>query len=113
MSTLNPDTLQTYIDGRWDKEIVPNLTRYIEIPAKSPGFDADWEKHGHIERVVRDAADWVLAQKVAALQLEIIKLPGRTPVLFFEIPASGAIGTETGKDTVLMYGHLDKQPEFS
>ena len=40
----------------------------------------------------------------------------RTPVLFFELPASG------GKDgtpapasgqTVLMYGHLDKQPEFT
>lgn len=108
-ANLDPATLTTYIDNKWDKEIVPNLVRYIEIPAKSPGFDADWEKNGYIDRVVRDAADWVLAQKVPGLQLEVIKLPGRTPVLFFEIPASGA----SGNDTVLMYGHLDKQPEFS
>ena len=106
---LDPANLQTFIDGKWDKEIVPNLMRYIEIPAKSPGFDPDWEKNGHIEKVMRDAADWVLAQKVSGLQMEIIKLPGRTPVMFFEIPASG----ESGDDTVLMYGHLDKQPEFS
>jgi len=108
-ASLDPATLTTYIDNKWDKEIVPNLVRYIEIPAKSPGFDADWEKNGYIDRVVRDAADWVRAQKVPGLQLEVIKLPGRTPVLFFEIPASGA----SGNDTVLMYGHLDKQPEFS
>ncbi len=108
-ANLDPATLTSYIDNKWDKQIVPNLVRYIEIPAKSPGFDADWEKHGYIDRVVRDAADWVTAQKVPGLQLEIIKLAGRTPVLFFEIPASGV----SGNDTVLMYGHLDKQPEFS
>ena len=85
------------------------LTEYIAIPAKSPGFDPDWVQHGYIETVVRNAAAWVEAQQVEGLSLEIVRLPGRTPVLFFEIaatrPASG--------QTVLMYGHLDKQPEFT
>jgi acetylornithine deacetylase/succinyl-diaminopimelate desuccinylase-like protein len=102
------------ISAQWDGDIVRRLTDYIAIPAKSPSFDPDWVAHGHIETVVRQAADWVLAQKVPGLQLEIVRLQKpdgspRTPVLFFEIA-----GTKPGSDqTVLMYGHLDKQPEFN
>ena len=102
-------SLMRYSSERWDEAIVPALTDYIGIPAKSPMFDADWVAHGHIDRVVRDAAAWVEARKVAGLTLEVVRLPGRTPVIFFEIPATRAGSTET----VLMYGHLDKQPEFT
>ncbi|GGC68170.1 M20 family metallopeptidase [Undibacterium terreum] len=109
IAKLDPKALQAFVDGKWDKEIVPNLTQYIEIPAKSPMFDAAWEQNGYIDKVARDAADWIRSQKVQGLTLELIKLPGRTPVLFFEVPATGNAGT----DTVFMYGHLDKQPEFS
>ncbi|WP_298930042.1 M20 family metallopeptidase [uncultured Ramlibacter sp.] len=94
---------------QWDRDIVKQLTDYIAIPAKSPGFDKDWAQHGHIDTVMRNAAAWVEAQKVEGLKLEIVRLEGRTPVLFFEIPATRAGSTET----VLMYGHLDKQPEFN
>lgn len=93
----------------WDEEIVPALTDYIAIPAKSPMFDADWAANGHIDKVLTQAAAWVEAQKVAGLKLEVVRIPGRTPVIFFEVP-----GTKAGsEDTVVLYGHLDKQPEFS
>ncbi len=95
----------------WDRDIVSQLSDYIAIPAKSPAFDADWAQHGHIDTVVQRAADWVLAQQVAGLTLEIVRLPGRTPVLFFEVAATRASHSQS--ETVLMYGHLDKQPEFS
>ncbi|MBA3772728.1 MAG: M20 family metallopeptidase [Ramlibacter sp.] len=99
---------------QWDRDIVKQLTDYIAIPAKSPGFDRDWEQHGYLETVLRNAAAWVEAQKVEGLTLEIVRLPGRTPVLFFEIPATRAASQNpTADSTVLMYGHLDKQPEFS
>ncbi len=94
---------------QWDRDIVRQITDYIQIPAKSPGFDKDWAEHGHIETVLRNAATWVEAQKVAGLTLEIVRLPGRTPVLFFEIAATKPMSAQT----VLMYGHLDKQPEFT
>ena len=93
----------------WDADIVGQLEAYIEIPAKSPGFDAAWAQHGHIETVVRNAASWVQAQKVEGLRLEVVRLEGRTPVLFFEVEATRPDSTQT----VLMYGHLDKQPEFT
>jgi acetylornithine deacetylase/succinyl-diaminopimelate desuccinylase-like protein len=94
---------------QWDRDIVKQLTEYIAIPAKSPTFDKDWVQHGYIETVMRNAASWVEAQKVAGLTLEIVRLPGRTPVLFFEVAATRPASTQT----VLMYGHLDKQPEFT
>ncbi|WP_427914218.1 M20 family metallopeptidase [Ramlibacter sp. MMS24-I3-19] len=94
---------------QWDGDIVRQLTDYVAIPAKSPGFDKDWAAHGYIDTVLRNAAAWVEAQKVEGLTLEIIRLPGRTPVLFFEIAAT----RPNAGQTVLMYGHLDKQPEFS
>ncbi|MEY4471616.1 MAG: Succinyl-diaminopimelate desuccinylase, partial [Pseudomonadota bacterium] len=102
----------TEVTERWDRSILPELKQYIEIPAKSPAFDAQWSEHGHIETVLRRAAQWVEAQKVAGLKLEIIQLPGRTPVLFFEVAATRAAQEGSGQ-TVLMYGHLDKQPEFN
>jgi acetylornithine deacetylase/succinyl-diaminopimelate desuccinylase-like protein len=110
--------LQRFVDTAWDERVVPELVDYIAIPAKSPMFDADWAAHGHIERVVRRAADWVAAQKLAGLKLEIVRLAEpdgrpRTPVLFFELPATTPGGNASGAPTVLLYGHLDKQPEFS
>ena len=100
-----------HVSQAWDSDIVSQLSDYIAIPAKSPAFDADWAQHGHIDQVVQRAADWVLAQKVAGLTLEVIRLPGRTPVLFFEVAATRPSNAQS--ETVLMYGHLDKQPEFS
>ena len=108
-AVLDSAAVLSQVTEQWDRDIVRQLTEYIAIPAKSPGFDADWQQHGLLETVVRNAAAWVEAQKVEGLALEIVRLPGRTPVLFFEIPA-----TRTGStQTVLMYGHLDKQPEFT
>jgi len=109
---VQPDesaTLGAFAARAWDDEIVPALRDYIAIPAKSPMFDPDWQRHGFLERVVRDAAAWVESKKVPGLQLEVVRLPGRTPVIFFDVPATRADGTHT----VLLYGHLDKQPEFS
>ena len=101
--------LGAFAERVWDEEIVPALTDYIAIPAKSPMFDADWQANGYIERVVRDAAQWVEGKKIPGLKLEVIRQEGRTPVIFFELPATKADST----DTVVLYGHLDKQPEFN
>ena len=101
--------LAAYSDQAWDKRIVPALTDYIAVPAKSPMFDADWARNGYLERVVRDAATWVEGRKLAGLKLEVVRIEGRTPVIFFELPATRVDSTAT----VMLYGHLDKQPEFN
>ncbi|RZL56304.1 MAG: M20/M25/M40 family metallo-hydrolase [Variovorax sp.] len=106
---LDAERALSEVTARWDGDIVRQISDYIAIPAKSPGFDKAWAANGHIETVMRNAAAWVEAQKVEGLKLEIVRLEGRTPVLFFEVAATGTAMT----DTVLMYGHLDKQPEFT
>ena len=106
---LDASQVLSQVTAQWDSDILKQLTDYIAIPAKSPTFDADWAQHGYIDTVVRNAASWVEAQKVEGLKMEIVRLEGRTPVIFFEIEATRANSTQT----VLMYGHLDKQPEFS
>jgi acetylornithine deacetylase/succinyl-diaminopimelate desuccinylase-like protein len=96
-----------FLDRIWDDEIVPKLTDYIRIPNKSPAFDPDWEAHGYMEQAVTMFADWARGKLGAfpGATLEVVRLPKRTPLIFIEIPGSAA-------GTVLMYGHLDKQPEM-
>ena len=109
VSAAQSEGLRRFADRAWDERIVPALKRYIEVPAKSPMFDKEWREHGYIDHVVREAAAWVESRKVAGLKLELIRLEGRTPVILFEVPATKAGST----GTVVMYGHLDKQPEFN
>ena len=106
----NSLAIATAIAHHWDAEIVPQLVDYVRIPAKSPHFDPEWVASGHIEKVIRLAEAWVRQQPIRGLVVEIVRLPGRTPVLYFEIPATaGTAGTRTA----LLYGHLDKQPEMT
>src|ERR1700683_623143 len=103
---MNLDRLRSSINRVWDDSILECLAAYIRIPNKSPHFDPDWESHGHMEAAVRLLAKWCRAQPIPGLQIEIRRLPGRTPLLFVDIPG------ELPGD-VLLYGHLDKQPEFT
>src|SRR5512140_407751 len=102
--------LDTRIDRQWDDDIVAQLIDYIRVPAKSPHFDPEWKQHGHIEASIAQAHAWAQRQGIAGLKLEIVRLEGRTPVLFFDVPARG---NSASQRTVLLYGHLDKQPEMT
>jgi acetylornithine deacetylase/succinyl-diaminopimelate desuccinylase-like protein len=103
---MNTSDLAASVARTWDASIVPQLVEYIRIPAKSPHFDPQWENNGHIEKVIRLAEAWARQQPVRGMTVEIVRLPGRTPVLYFDVPG-------TGGRTVLLYGHLDKQPEMT
>ncbi|HEX4240410.1 MAG TPA: M20/M25/M40 family metallo-hydrolase [Steroidobacteraceae bacterium] len=103
---LDTDRLRRAITEAWDGSILSQLEAYIRIPNKSPHFDPEWESHGYMDAAVRLLADWAQAQPIAGLQLELRKIPGRTPLILVEVP--GEV-----RGTVLCYGHLDKQPEFS
>lgn len=94
----------------WDESIVPTLCDYIRIPNKSQNFDPDWAEHGHMDRAAELMRAWCEANALPGMTVEIVRLPGRTPLLFIEIPAAHGGSDE---DCILMYGHMDKQPEFT
>ena len=102
---MDQASVQKFVDEMWNDSIVPELVEYIKIPAKSPHFDADWEKNGYIEDATQQIFEWCRKQDVKGMQCEIVRLPGRTPLIFMDIPGDN-------DDTILMYGHLDKQPEM-
>jgi acetylornithine deacetylase/succinyl-diaminopimelate desuccinylase-like protein len=106
ITVLDAKSAEEFVSLKWDDDVVPKLTEYIRIPCKSPHFDADWAKNGHMEAAVALAEDWSRAQRIPGLRIEVVRLEGRTPVILFEL--EGAV-----PGTILMYGHLDKQPEMT
>lgn len=103
---MDTSRLKQYIDAAWDSSVVPTLCEYIRIPNKSQNFDPQWAEHGHMDRAAELLRNWCEAHAVAGMKIELMRLSGCSPLLFIEVP--GAID-----DTVLMYGHMDKQPEFT
>jgi acetylornithine deacetylase/succinyl-diaminopimelate desuccinylase-like protein len=103
---MDIERLHARVNHTWNTSILAELERYIRIPAKSPHFDPRWQDNGYIDEAVSQAEAWCREQAGEDMQLEVVRLPGRTPVLLMEISGSA-------EGTVLLYGHLDKQPEMT
>lgn len=99
------DTNKTsrFVEHTWADTIIPHLKEYLTIPNQSPAYDPQWATNGYMDQATELIANWIRAQQVPGLMLDIVRLEGRTPLLFIEIPGDLA-------ETVLLYGHLDKQP---
>ncbi|MEE9141431.1 MAG: peptidase M20, partial [Gammaproteobacteria bacterium] len=106
LAALDTVAARSFIDAMWDDSIVPTLYEYVKIPNKSPLFDPDWEQHVYIDDDAVLAESWCKQQPINGMTIEVLRVPGRTPLLFIDIPGDS-------EDTVLLYGHLDKQPEFT
>ena len=103
---MNHATTRGYIDSLWNQSIVAELSEYVRIPNKSPAFDHEWQAHGYIDQVVTRFEAWARKQPLRGMRVEVMRIDGRTPLLFIEVPGAS-------DDCVLLYGHLDKQPEMS
>src|ERR1700734_1119411 len=103
---MNSSVLRQFIEKVWQTSIVERLQAYIRIPNKSPAFDPDWERHGYMDQAIEMMAQWCRAQPVPRMSVEVRRLPGMTPLLLVDVPGELP-------ECVLLYGHLDKQPEFT
>ncbi|HVN64322.1 MAG TPA: M20 family metallopeptidase [Candidatus Binataceae bacterium] len=100
------DKIASYVERLFADSVIPELIEYVRIPNKSAAFDREWAAHGHMDRVAERLADWARRQPIRGIEVEIVRLPKRTPLLFIEVPGAS-------DDTVLLYGHMDKQPEMT
>jgi len=103
---MNQEGLRQFIENVWQKSIIDRLQAYVRIPNKSPAFDPEWERHGYMDQAIELMAAWCRTQPVAGMRVEVRRLPGITPLLLIDVPGELP-------DCVLLYGHLDKQPEFT
>ncbi|MET0459474.1 MAG: M20/M25/M40 family metallo-hydrolase, partial [Ilumatobacteraceae bacterium] len=103
-------SLTERVDVGWAEEILPALTEYIAIPNVSKAFDDDWAANGHMDAAVDLVVTWCAARPITGLTVEVQRLPGLTPLVVCEVPASDPTLADR---TVLLYGHLDKQPEMT
>jgi len=106
---MDKASIRSHVEGLWDSSIVSELIEYIRIPNKSVAFDKEWLAHGYMERVVGRFENWVRRQPIAGMKVEVARLEGRTPLLFIDIPGQSKSESD---DCVLLYGHMDKQPEM-
>ncbi len=115
MPSPDPSIVVDLIADRWSDDIVPALEDYITIPALSPAFDADWRENGHLDRAVADVAAWLRGRPVAGLEVEVVELDGRTPLIVADIAPFGLdVSAEFADErVVVLYGHVDKQPEMT
>ncbi|MFL6621894.1 MAG: M20 family metallopeptidase [Sulfurifustis sp.] len=103
---MDTSALSRFVDSLWNDSIVPQLVEYIRIPSKSPHFDPQWRENGYMDAAVALIERWCRAQPLRGMRLEVLRPEGRTPLIFMEIPGAN-------DDCVLLYGHLDKQPEMT
>lgn len=97
---------KSFIEQTWEDSIIPSLFHYIAIPNKSPAFDPDWQKNGFMDQAVELMTTWAKSQCLKGFSCEVVRLKDRTPLIYIEVSGSSS-------ETILMYGHLDKQPEMS
>jgi acetylornithine deacetylase/succinyl-diaminopimelate desuccinylase-like protein len=107
---LDAAQIRTSVDARWDRDVLGPLQDYIRIPNVSPAFDPQWEANGHMAAATALVRDWCRSRPIDHMAVEVLEVPGRTPIVLCEIPATDPALAD---DTVLLYGHLDKQPEMS
>ncbi|GAB3287244.1 M20/M25/M40 family metallo-hydrolase [Parasphingorhabdus pacifica] len=103
---MDREAVNKTIEQEWNTSVLPSLSSLVEIPAMSPAFDPEWAESGHLDAAVAHVHDWIAAREIPGAHVEVVRLPGRTPLLLIDVPA-----TEGAADgTALLYGHLDKQP---
>jgi acetylornithine deacetylase/succinyl-diaminopimelate desuccinylase-like protein len=101
-----------HIDRVW-RDIVPILHDYISIPNVSESFDPDWRAHGYMHQAVELIRGWCEARPIAGMTVDVIELPERSPMIVIEVAAFGDThGADASDDPVVLYAHLDKQPEM-
>ena len=100
---MDASRTRRFVEQTWGDSIIPALEEYVAIPNQSPAYDPDWQQHGYMDAAVELIAKWIRLQGIAGLELEVLQLAGRTPLICVEVPGNSP-------ETVLLYGHLDKQP---
>ena len=104
---MKQTSVRETVSRLWADEVLPSLSGLVEIPALSQSFDPDWDANGQLAAAVEHVRSWITARNLPGATIDVIRVEDRSPVLLVDVPATP--GAED-RGTVLLYGHLDKQP---
>lgn len=102
--------IAAHVTAVWADDVLPMLHDYIRIPCVSQAYDPDWKANGHQDAATEMIRAWCAGRNIAGLTVEVMELPGLSPLIVAEVPAFNGGPAD---DTVLLYGHCDKQPEMT
>lgn len=101
---LDQQTVKTI----WETKIKDTFEEYLKIPNISPAYNESWEDDGHMQKVVDLYENWAKQNAPKSASVFVQQIKNKTPLLVINVPARNYSGNES----VLLYGHLDKQPEM-
>jgi acetylornithine deacetylase/succinyl-diaminopimelate desuccinylase-like protein len=101
----NSKEINDFVHSFWDDSVLPTLIDYIKIPCLSVDFDPDWEANGYMTQAKTLALEWLDKNAIDDWKIYHDDIPGRSPLILIDIPGNL-------DETILLYGHLDKQPEM-
>ncbi|MDH2903849.1 MAG: M20/M25/M40 family metallo-hydrolase [Actinomycetota bacterium] len=89
----------------FERDALATLTTYATIECLSPAFDAHWHDNGHLDAAIELLAQWARQRTLQNFKVDVVRIADRTPVLVVTVEA-----TNDDEATVVLYGHMDKQP---
>jgi acetylornithine deacetylase/succinyl-diaminopimelate desuccinylase-like protein len=79
----------------------------VRIPSLNPNYDPEWRKNGALLKQCEHMAAFASSKELKGCSIHPLRDGDRTPFLIIVIEASEG---NTTTNSVLMYGHMDKQP---
>lgn len=100
------EQMEKYLKEQTEALLIPTIQEFIKIPNQSRAFDPEWQTNKLNERVCDFAIEFANKLNIENFTIEKIEEKERTPVVL-------AIAEMKDAPTILMYGHLDKQPPLT
>lgn len=109
--------MKKFIHDSMELMVIPAICEFIKIPNQSRNYDPDWKSAKLQLQACDFAMKYAQNLNVKGLKMQLVhENEERTPFIFVEIPAFDGVNSiedpPTSK-TVVLYGHLDKQPPLT
>lgn len=103
---LKTDNLLDQISEDFDRQALPSLKEFVRIDNLSPAFDPGAHRKEKTFSAVSHVKEWIGRHTPDGTSIQVLTKVEESPLLLVDVPGTGA-------GTVMIYGHLDKQPPMT
>ena len=104
--------MEKWLREKTKTDLIPAICDFIKIPNQSRLYDDEWDTNGLQEKACHFSMDFAKSQNLKGLSMTFIEEKGKTPAVLAIVEPFAGNGKvdESLEKTILMYGHIDKQP---